>query len=257
MLQQTQAPRVVDRFRDFLQRFPTPKACSNAGVGAIITAWQGLGYNRRAVALHAAATQIRARHQGEVPARQAELEALPGVGAYTARAIRAFAFSQRAAPVDVNIARVLARAAAGTPLDRQAVQECADAQLDEGRPAHGRPAEWSQALMDLGATYCRARRPLCGNCPVKIHCSWQQNQHKTPDPAATTAHRSKPQAIFEGSDRQYRGRLLNTLRRASVPRADIASVMGLDEDRARAERLADILVGEGLIMYDRDTARLP
>ena len=119
MLQQTQAERVVDPYRRFLARFPTASACAGAGLGPVLEAWAGLGYNRRARHLHQAAVVMVERHGGEVPDDLAALLALPGVGPYTARAVLAFAFEEPVAVVDVNVHRVLARAVAGEPLSRR------------------------------------------------------------------------------------------------------------------------------------------
>ncbi|HTZ08191.1 MAG TPA: A/G-specific adenine glycosylase, partial [Acidimicrobiales bacterium] len=116
MLQQTQASRVVEPYGRFLERFPTPRACAAAGAGAVVEAWAGLGYNRRARALHGAAQILESVHGGVVPDRLEDLRALPGVGPYTARAVLVFAFEHDEAVVDVNVARVLARAVAGAPL---------------------------------------------------------------------------------------------------------------------------------------------
>ena len=117
MLQQTQAQRVVAPYGRFLDRFPTVTACAEAGLGPVLEAWAGLGYNRRARHLHEAALAIVDRHGGAVPADLADLRALPGVGAYTARAVLVFAFERHEAVVDVNVARVLARAVAGSAAD--------------------------------------------------------------------------------------------------------------------------------------------
>ena len=116
MLAQTQVSRVTPRFREFVARFPTAAACAAAPVGDVVRAWVGLGYNRRALALHAAAARIVERYAGRVPATLDELVALDGVGPYTARAVLAFAFDAEVAAVDTNVGRVLARAAAGRPL---------------------------------------------------------------------------------------------------------------------------------------------
>ncbi|HUO47806.1 MAG TPA: A/G-specific adenine glycosylase, partial [Acidimicrobiales bacterium] len=107
MLQQTQAPRVAQRFPGFLARYPTPADCAAAGAGAVLTEWEGLGYNRRALALHRTATEITGRFGGVVPDDLASLRSLHGVGPYTARAVLAFAYERPVGVVDVNVARVL------------------------------------------------------------------------------------------------------------------------------------------------------
>jgi A/G-specific adenine glycosylase len=154
MLQQTQVARVVVPWARFLGRFPDPCATASAPAGEVIGLWAGLGYNRRAVQLHAAATRICGRHGGRVPDRLEDLLALPGVGPYTARAVLAFAFERDVGVVDTNAARVLARAVSGRPLRAAEVQRLADDLV----PAGGGWAH-NQAMLDLGATVCTKRRP--------------------------------------------------------------------------------------------------
>lgn len=163
MLQQTQVARVAARWSAFLDRFGTPAACAAATVAEVVAAWAGLGYNRRAVALRAAGAACVERHGGPVPATLADLRALPGVGAYTARAVLTFAFEQDVGVLDVNAARVLARAVAGRRLSGGEAQALADASVPPGAGW-----AWNQAVLDLGAAVCRKRarlRSLPG-CPV-------------------------------------------------------------------------------------------
>jgi A/G-specific adenine glycosylase len=241
MLQQTQAARVAPRYEEFLDCFPSPSACAAAPVGAVVAVWVGLGYNRRAVNLHAAATAIVAQHGGRVPDRLEQLVALPGVGAYTARAILAFAFERDAGVVDTNAARVLARAVAGSSLDRAAVQRLADSLV----PA-GNAWAWNQAVLDLGAVVCTARRPRCRACPVAGSCTWGRAGHPSPDPAVGSAGTSGRQTRFAGSDRQGRGRLVAALTRRPLAGAELAAVAGWPEDEQRARRVVATLVADGL-----------
>jgi A/G-specific adenine glycosylase len=237
MLQQTQAPRVVAPYRRFLGRFPTVSACAQAGLGPVLEAWAGLGYNRRARHLHQTAVAIVDRHGGVVPADLAALRALPGVGEYTARAVLVFAFERHEAVVDVNVGRVLARAVAGAPLSRGAAQDLADALV-----APGRAWDWNQALMEIGAVLCTARAPACGGCPLARSCAWFNAPDRGPDPAPPGSRQTR----FEGSDRQGRGRLVDALRSGPVPSRRVGVVCGWPEDPVRARRVADGLVAEGL-----------
>lgn len=246
MLQQTSVARARDRWASFLERFPHPAACAAAPLGEVLREWQGLGYPRRARDLHAAARAIVERHRGGVPSGLDELRALPGVGAYTARAVRCFAFELESAVVDVNIMRVLSRVA-GRRLAPSQAQAAADASL-VGMP----PWAWNQAMIDLGATVCRGRDPRCADCPVSRWCAWHAAPG-TADPAARPAR----QARFEGSDRQARGRLLRAAASSPVPREEIAAACGLTDDCARAERLAGDLVRDGLLVTDGATFGLP
>ena len=247
MLQQTQVSRVVALFATFMRRFPTVADLAAATPGEVVAAWRGLGYNRRALSLHRAARQVADRHGGVIPSDLAALEALPGVGAYTARAVRAFAFGTDDAPVDVNVSRVLARAMTGAPVKGTAQRDTARAAVPAGR---GR--DWSAALMDLGATVCTARTPRCGDCPLRPHCAWATAGGDDP---ATPGRRPTPQT-FVGSDRYHRGRLLDALRDAPVHEHAIAAAAATHSP-VTAARIAAVLVAEGLAEWDHATLRLP
>jgi A/G-specific adenine glycosylase len=169
MLQQTTAATVSRRFVAFLARFPDLAALAAADEAEVLHAWQGLGYYRRARALHALARDVTLRHGGRLPSDQAGLRALPGIGPYTASALRAIAFGQAAVPVDGNVLRVMARLhRVETPLPAALpeLRERAEALAESGRPG-----DLAQALMDLGATVCRPRKPRCGVCPWQASCA--------------------------------------------------------------------------------------
>lgn len=250
MLQQTQAARVEPAWRAFLERFPTVEALAAAPTAEVVTAWKGLGYNRRAVNLQRAARRIVDEHGGVVPDDLDGLRSLPGVGEYTARAVLAFAFGRDAAPVDTNVARVLARAVAGRALGRAQVQALADELVPPGSAR-----EWNAALMDLGAGVCTARSPVCGACPVHARCRWAAMPEQ-PDPAAAGALRPRPQGRFEGSDRYHRGRLLDALRERAVEAAALAEAAAM-QDRERALAVAERLVADGLAQWRDGLLVLP
>ncbi|MEY4339668.1 MAG: A/G-specific adenine glycosylase [Actinomycetota bacterium] len=243
MLQQTQVNRVLPKWESFMDAFPTTTACAEAALGDVLRVWQGLGYPRRARNLHSAAVTVE--QLGAFPDTLDGLLALPGVGAYTARAVLAFAYERDAAVVDTNIARVLARFA-GRRLTPKEAQAAADAAVPTG---HG--WEWNQCLMDLGALVCRPT-PSCAECPLRRRCAWKG---KGPDPAIGSAGVSRAQAPFEGSDRQARGRLLRAVAEASVRRVDAASLMAVAPDRA--DRLVAALVADGLLVVEAGRLRLP
>lgn len=248
MLQQTQVSRVTPRWTKFLQRWPTPAACAAASRADILRAWQGLGYNRRAVALHEAAQLIVDEHAGAVPADRAALLALPGVGPYTARAVRAFAFELDDGVVDVNAARVLSRAVAGRRLTAGEAQQLADDLVPDG---HG--WLWNQSVLELGATHCRKRQVTCEACPIAGDCSWRG---QGADPAEGSAGTGGRQSHFEGSDRQGRGRLLDALREADRAVDEAHEVTGWP-DRARTVRVVDGLVADGLVVRRGRVLALP
>lgn len=255
MLQQTQVERVEPVYDAFLHRFPDVGSLAGAPLAAVVRAWAGLGYNRRARNLHQAARTIMKLHGGRVPADLAALRALPGVGEYTARAVLAFAFGRDAAPVDVNVARVLARAAEGAPRTRAQTQHLADELLPPGDGA-----AWTAALMDLGARYCTARTPRCGACPVAAVCVWRgggtADGDPTPDPAAQTEVRARRQEPFAGSDRYHRGRLVDSLRHGPVECDELPVAADLD-DTGRLVALTRALVEEGMAEWNDGHLGLP
>ncbi len=254
MLQQTQVDRVVPRWERFLQRWPTTAACADATLADVLVEWQGLGYPRRARALHTAARQIESEHQGRFPDDLEDLLALPGIGPYTARAVLAFAFERDVAVVDTNVGRVLARRH-GAALGARRAQEEADRWVPPGEGW-----AWNQGLLDVGAMHCRPRVPRCDGCPVAGTCSWRSAGRPEPDPAEGSAAVSRRQARFEGSARQARGRLMAALGAGPVALDQVATVAQL-ADRPDADRvvdeLVDGLVRDGLVRRVDTELRLP
>lgn len=244
MLQQTPVARVLPAYEVWLGRWPSPAALASASQADAVRQWDRLGYPRRAIRLHSAAQIMVEHHGGQVPESLAELQSLPGVGAYTAAAVAAFAFGQRHAVLDTNVRRVLARLIGGHDLARRSSASVAEIALAESLlpPAERRrAATWSVALMELGALVCTATRPSCRACPVASACAWRLNDY----PAAGSLPRAPR---YEGSDRQARGRLLAALRAAPgpVPVPSLDSCWPDDIQRARA--LAS-LVADGLVAH--------
>lgn len=253
MAQQTQLARVIPAYRRFVATFPTPVACAQASLGSVLRAWQGLGYNRRARNLHRSAAAIVADHGGQVPSDLATLLSLPGVGAYTARAVLAFAFEADVGVVDTNAGRVLSRAVAGRPLRPAEAQDLVDAMVPTGRG-------WGfgQALIDLGATLCVTGDPRCRECPVRRRCRWAAAGRPDPDPARGSAGTTEPQSTFEGSDRQGRGRLVDAMRGGRIHPHELAEVAGWPDDPDRVGRVVDGLIRDGLVLRDdRGSLHLP
>lgn len=182
MLQQTRVEAVIDYWTRFLAAFPTVAKLAAANEDAVLAAWSGLGYYRRARSLHAAARAIVEHHDGIVPADETDLRALPGIGPYTTGAIRSIAFDEPAALVDGNVERVFARLFdldLETAALKRACWELAEALV----PTQG-AGDWNQALMELGATVCTPRSPLCGDCPLSKSCASRR--------AGTVLERPKP-----------------------------------------------------------------
>ena len=217
MLQQTQVARVAPRYPEWLERWPDVASSAAASRAEVLAAWVGLGYNRRAVALHEAA-RVVARDGWPT-----DLRALPGVGPYTAAAVASFAFGAQVAAVDTNVRRVAARIGRGAP----------DALL-----APGRAAEWNQAAMELGATVCTARTPRCDACPVAPWC------RSAGRPAVRRSGAAGRGERFEDTNRWVRGRVVAALAAGEGLPADIAP--------ERLEHAVAGLVQDGLVRRVED-----
>lgn len=256
MLAQTRAERVGRHYEAFVERFPSPSALSGAPLSEVLTTWAGLGYPRRARHLREAARLLVDRHGGEVPDDLDALRSLPGVGEYIARAVLAFAFDRPVMPLDTNIGRVLARAVAGRPLAAAAARQLADGLV--ATELAGR--DQALAVMDLGAVLCRARLPACDRCPLggpTPLCRYRASG-VADDPAVSSHGVSRRQAPFAGSDREGRGRLLRAAALGPVLPDGLPAACGWPAEVARAERVADGLVADGLLTRDDSGAfRLP
>src|SRR3954468_12494782 len=211
MLQQTPVARVEPVWRVWTARWPTPAALAAASPADVIRAWGKLGYPRRALRLREAAAAITERHGGGVPSDVAVLEALPGIGTYTARAVACFGHGLPQPVVDTNVRRVVARLVHGRPRDRnaRAPDPARIAPLTPPDPA--RAVRFSVAAMELGALVCVAGTPRCGACPVRDRCVWRVVGRPPDDGPPRRVQK------FAGTDRQVRGRLLDVLRAAHEP----------------------------------------
>ena len=251
MLQQTPVARVGPVFEAWLRRWPTPGALAAEPPGEAVRAWGRLGYPRRALRLHAAATEVVTRHAGRLPSTYDELLALPGVGTYTAAAVMSFAHGSRHAVLDTNVRRVLARADGGraqpAPSLTAVERRRAEALLPDD-PAVA--ARWAVAVMELGALVCTARAPRCGSCPVRAACAWRA--------AGSPAYAGPPRRrqAFTGTDRQVRGLLLAVLREATGPVSPARLAEVWPEAGQRSRALAG-LVADGLAEVTGAGYRLP
>ncbi|WP_328604901.1 A/G-specific adenine glycosylase [Amycolatopsis sp. NBC_00345] len=241
MLQQTPVARVQPIWLEWMARWPVPSALAAETTGEVVRAWGKLGYPRRALRLHAAATVVAAEHGDVVPSDVDTLLALPGIGAYTARAVAAFAYGKRAPVVDTNVRRVVARAVHGAGDAGPASNTRDMADVEVLLPAEDAPAaKMSAALMELGALICTARSPRCADCPIYEDCAWQH----AGKPAY--AGPAKPVQKFAGTDRQVRGLLLDVLRGSEGPvekgRLDLVWHEAGQRDRCLASLLVDGLL---------------
>lgn len=238
MLQQTQVDRVIPRWQAWIQRWPRPEDLAQDSVAEALRMWDRLGYPRRARWLHACAMAIRDAHGGLVPSAEADLLALPGIGPYTAAAVRAFAYGLPSVVLDTNVRRVIARAAGGQASPGPQVSAAERARA-AALSDHGQSALWSAAVMELGALVCTASRPACSSCPIAQPCAWRLSGY----PAGPPPRRQAP---YAGSDRQVRGLIMAAVRssRSSVPRSVVEATWPVADqrDRALASLLADGLV---------------
>lgn len=251
MLAQTPVTRVLPVWPSWMTRWPTPASLAADSPGEVVRAWGRLGYPRRALRLHEAATVCVARHEGRVPATYEALRALPGVGDYTAGAVLAFAYGERALALDTNVRRVLARAVGGEGAVGAAATRAERERALALLPSDDATAAlWSVAVMELGALVCTARSPACGRCPISRDCAWRRAGY----PPAQVARRTQR---YEGTDRYVRGLLLGRLREATGPvrRRELDLLWPDERQRARA---LDGLVADGLVEpLPRARYRLP
>ncbi|MEX1170459.1 MAG: A/G-specific adenine glycosylase [Chloroflexota bacterium] len=267
MAQQTQAARAGEAWNRFAGLFPTVSVLADATPADVLRAWQGLGYNRRALDLWRAARRIVDAHGGEVPADVAALEALPGVGPYTARAVCALAFGLPVGAVDTNVRRVLVRIlVGGNAIGTATLQRLADASVPIDRPG-----AWTHALMDLGATLCRPRSPDCARCPAQASCRYAEGRFQgTADGGASDtrntgptrasrrtarASRSAPSAApsaapFATTSRWLRGRIVDRLRAANGDGWTVVDGPIGSHDGAAVAAALEGLARDGLVELD-------
>ncbi|MBI4329624.1 MAG: A/G-specific adenine glycosylase [Chloroflexi bacterium] len=259
MLQQTGVGRVLPKYEQFLQRFPTLEALASAPVAEVIRTWAPLGYNRRAVYLSRAAIAVIEKHGGAIPQEPELLRRLPGIGPYTASAIACFAFGQDEPVVDTNIRRVLVRLLLGAR-DPRTVSAREVTGLARQVLPRGRAAEWSQALMDIGAGLCARDRPSCSLCPARPRCAAAPSFLKQP-PAPRRVAESRP---YYGSPRYFRGRIVEALRSREAVQGLTMAALGphIKEGYAVEDEpwLLDLLKGlarDGLVRLAAERVVLP
>jgi A/G-specific adenine glycosylase len=237
MLQQTQASRVIEAFPVFMDRFPDVRALAESSRGDVLRAWGGLGYPRRAAALHEAARRIVRDHDGSVPSDVAALLALPGIGPYTAAAVTSIAYGAPVAAIDTNVRKVMARLELGAEPDEVAPAGVVEAASDW--LAREAPGDWNQAVMNLGRQVCRST-PRCDACPLARACVFRAD--------GRIGRRSgRGQPAFAGSMRQARGGVLRELRGRERAATIGTIAAALDLPVTRVDLAVDALERDGLV----------
>jgi len=221
MLQQTQVSRVIPKYAAFIADFPTIQSLADAERTAVLRRWQGLGYNNRAVRLHALAKLVRDEYGGRIPRDYEGLRKLPGIGPYTAGAIMGFAYDSPAPCVDVNIQRVIARIGwdAKRGVSHDEIAEAALRLVTASRSPH----EWHSALMDFGSTVCTAKNPGCASCGLRGICASKGARGDENDASA-------PQSRFSGSVRWHRGQVLRALLQGPKTVQELQSIKSADKE---------------------------
>jgi len=208
MLQQTQVNRVLIKYPQFLRRFPTLRSLAKARQRDVVMEWQGMGYNNRAVRLHKLAQMVMQTYKGRFPKEYGQLILLPGIGMYTANALRVSAFGEAVPVVDVNVQRVLSRIFSKMVTTKHVNPLKQIWTLAGNLLPHSRAYDWNQALMDLGSSVCTARNPQCGDCPVTSLCA------SRPAMSRIVVHEPKREPSLDGiPNRMYRGRIVDALRK--------------------------------------------
>lgn len=237
MLQQTPVNRVLPVYEAWMKRWPTAASLSKATPAEVITAWGRLGYPRRALRLHECAKEITYNLEGKIPASQAELRELPGIGEYTAAAITAFAFEKRSLVLDINIRRLFARLFDGVETPTQSATKVEKSRYEELIPKKD-PHLWAAATMELGAVICTSQSPKCGICPVAHVCTWRSLDYPKSDVV-------KRRQSWHGTDRQCRGTIVQALRENEV--LTKSQITQLWDVPSQLEKALLTLLDDGLI----------
>lgn len=250
MLQQTQVSRVIDKYTSFLNEFPTLQHLANASPARIIMAWQGLGYNRRALFLQKTAQAVLREHEGVFPSTLESLTALPGVGDYTARAILAFSFRIAVPMMDTNHRRFYSRVFFG-------MQHIRDKELLH-TAEHILPPnaayDFNQALMDFGSAICTTKNPKCIQCPLQVYCT--AYPHILTHTVANVGKKKK-HIPFRDTDRYIRGRIIDYLRMHNTESISTVRELFPDIDEHRFLAVVQGLIRDGLLCRNLDILSLP
>jgi A/G-specific adenine glycosylase len=248
MLQQTQVDRVIPKYIAFLKAFPTPQALAEANTADVLKMWSGLGYNRRALYLKSCTEAIVTKYQGTFPIRKNELEALPGIGPYTAAAILSFAFNVNTTVIDVNIERIFKRVFF-TKIENN-ITAIAQHALPQNKSR-----DWHNALMDLGSI-CSATNPKCNECPIMRLCDSANNQERI-----TATWKKKKVVPFKESDRIVRGTILKLLTKHNQisVKETITTLesMSIKRSKEKYAQIIEQLEKDGLLVEEDNVLFLP
>jgi A/G-specific adenine glycosylase len=236
MLQQTPVKRVLPKWHEWIDRWPTPADLAASKKSEAIHAWGRLGYPRRAIRLHESAGVIADKFENQVPRSLEDLRTLPGVGEYTAAAIASFAYGESSLVMDINIRRFFARAIDGIESPTASPSQIERRLRTELIPRDG--ALWAAATMELGALVCTARTPLCDQCPVMKICAWRAAGY----PKSEIVKKSQ---AWAGTDRQCRGLIVQHLR--DHKSATKSALLKLWSDTDQSERALKSLIADHLI----------
>ncbi len=248
MLQQTPVARVLPKWIEWMERWPTPAELAKATPAQVITAWGRLGYPRRALRLYESAKIIARDFNNEVPENEEVLRSLPGIGDYTAAAISAFAFGTNTLVMDVNIRRVLVRVLDGKehPTSSPTVRE-RESRLSILPRVNA--DNWAAATMELGALICTSKNPSCNDCPVISQCKWRKNGY----PQTELVRKSQD---WHGTDRKCRGTVVQALRENES--LTLSAIKKLWPEESQVEKALETLLADHLIQeHSRSRFRLP
>lgn len=266
MLQQTQVDRALPKYRSFIERFADFKTLAQASTADVLREWKGLGYNSRAIRLQAIARIVDRDFSGIMPSQLQQLLAMPGIGPYTAAALRAFAFDEDDLAVDTNIRRVMRRVLYGLAFAPAPEPRALEARSRDLVPP-GRAHDWNSALMDLGATICTARAPKCSSCPLRNDCAAAPiSAEQLMNERAAQRKKPSPQESipFEQTTRFARGRIVDRLRR--LPAGARISFLELRRDMQAVlpaktldgiEKTLQALERDGIVRRDGESFALP
>lgn len=248
MSQQTPMTRVLPYWENWMEMWPTPHDMALASAAEVITAWGTLGYPRRALRLRECAQEIEARFDGQVPDSYDDLVSLPGIGDYTASAVLSFYYGQRIVVIDTNIRRVLSRVVDGVESRGGAATVREKKVAHETLPADASESVvWNQAVMELGATVCTAKNPMCDECPVRSHCAFV----KAGMPGLGQK-RTRPKQSFSGTNRQVRGLILKALRQEESHHLSYEKIEKVWADDVQRDTCIASLDEDGLIVIHSD-----